>query len=235
MAQYTSGPKKYTILTLTLVVVMSLFFVYIAVMASSTIGTNMSTTGTLDVTGVTTMSKASLSANFEATGYASISGNLQFGGVGTHTIGVNTGSGALTINAFTLGGTVTGPLVLTGAASVSTNFEVTSYASIGGNATFAGTGSSSFAGGLKVTKSLFANLTAIIGSTTASNGGNAVYTLEAVNTTGTNSLNFSAAGGKGTCIQMNDIVGIPVYLRVVAGAAASASSRLLDISTKKCR
>jgi hypothetical protein len=68
--------RKYNVLTLALVVVLSLFVVYFAVEAT-TIGTNVSTGGTMAVTGVTTLSSAligtsaSLSVNFEASGYAS--------------------------------------------------------------------------------------------------------------------------------------------------------------------
>ncbi|MFH1230540.1 MAG: hypothetical protein V1709_03495 [Planctomycetota bacterium] len=63
-----------------------------------------------------------MSTNFETSGYASASS------VRTTTLQAAT-SKTLTINAFALGGTVTGPLVLTGAASVSTIFEATTYAS----------------------------------------------------------------------------------------------------------
>lgn len=106
--------KKQKILTPALVVVVSFLSIYSIVWSASTVGTNLSTTGTLAVTGVTTLSDvlvgtgASLSVNFEVVGYASISGDLKFGGTGTHTLGVSTGSGALTINAFTLGGLLTG-------------------------------------------------------------------------------------------------------------------------------
>ena len=141
MAQYISM-KKYNILTLALVVVTSLFFVYYAVDAASTVGTNLSTTGTFSTT------TASLSASLEVATGASLSGNLQFGGSGTHTLGVNSGSGALTINAFTLGGAVTGgsqnitgvALLSAVQASVSTAFEVGTYASISGNLQFGGSG-----------------------------------------------------------------------------------------------
>src|SRR3989338_4730830 len=141
MAQYISM-KKYNILALALVVVLSLFFVYYAVEAASTVGTNLSTTGTFSTT------TASLSASLEVATGASLSGNLQFGGSGTHTLGVNSGSGALTINAFTLGGAVTGGsqditgLAAIGAvnASLSTNFEAVGYASISGALQFGGSG-----------------------------------------------------------------------------------------------
>jgi len=268
-----NGMKKYNILTLALVVALSSFFVYYAVDAASTVGTNLSTTGSLAVTG-----GASFSASFEAVGYASISGNLQFGGSGTHSIGVNSGSGALTINAFTLGGTVTGPLVLTGAASVSTNFEAGGYASISGNLQFGGSGTHSIGvnsgsgaltinaftlggavtggaqnitglGNLTSTNAsvsntfevsvsasiskVFATSNLVGGSATASSS--ATYSSELVSSAATNSLNFSATGGKGTCLQMTDITGVPVYLRVIAGTTASgSSSHWLVLSTKKC-
>ncbi|MBX4190118.1 hypothetical protein KW791_02385, partial [Candidatus Parcubacteria bacterium] len=54
-----------------------------------------------------TGTQASVSAAFEIGTYASISGNITFGGSGTHTIQTAAGSGALTINAFSLGGTLT--------------------------------------------------------------------------------------------------------------------------------
>lgn len=106
-------------------------------LADTTIGTNIVTTG-----------YASVSLNFEVAGYASVSGNLNFGGTGTHTIGVGTDSGALTINAFTLGGAVTGNSQnITGlnilsavGASTSLNIEAGGYASISGNLKFGGSG-----------------------------------------------------------------------------------------------
>ena len=89
-----------------------MFVVYGAVMAASTVGTNLSTTGTMAVTGVTTLSAnligtgASFSTNFEAVGYASVGG------------------------AFTVTGVTTLSSRLSGTnASLSTNFEAGGYAS----------------------------------------------------------------------------------------------------------
>src|SRR3989339_28475 len=108
------------------------------------------------------------------TGYASVSQGFESSYLNTNNISNSTG--VLTINAFTLGGSITGASYnLTGLnqltsaiASISTNFEVGNYASIGGNlavkgnetltGTFSGlsTGSNSFLGSLNVTKSLTA-------------------------------------------------------------------------------
>ena len=95
--------KKQNIFSVSLSVLVSTFLVSVVVFAASTVGTNLSTTGTLSVTGT----GASFSTNIETTGYASVSGNLNFGGSGAHTIAALSGSGALTINAFTLGGAIT--------------------------------------------------------------------------------------------------------------------------------
>src|SRR4029077_9564920 len=54
--------------------------------------------------GLLTGTQASTSQALEIGTYASISGNLNFGGTGVHTIQTMAGSGALTINAYTLGG-----------------------------------------------------------------------------------------------------------------------------------
>src|SRR3989339_549396 len=109
------------------------------------------------------------------TGYASVSQGFESSYLNTNNISNSTG--VLTINAFTLGGSITGASYnLTGLnqltsaiASISTNFEVGNYASIGGNlavkgnetltGTFSGlsTGSNSFLGSLDVSKGLRAN------------------------------------------------------------------------------
>jgi len=281
MAQYISGPKKYNILTLALVVVLSFFFVVLVVQASSTIGTNMSTTGTLAVT-----SGASLSAGLEIGTYASMSGNFQFGGSGTHTLGVNSGSGALTINAFTLGGAVTGNSqnitglgnVTATAASLSAGLEIGTYASMSGNFQFGGsgthtlgvnsgsgaltinaftlggavTGNSQNITGVAAFGSTAASISTIfeasdyasaskliIGGQLASISTGARYTAEfsSGNPTASTSINFGGAF-KGTCLQMRDQDGKNVYVRISGGAVASGSfsqTAHFLISTTSCR
>src|SRR3990167_3420997 len=211
MAQYISM-RKYNILTLALVVVTSLFFVYYAVDAASTVGTNLSTTGTFSTT------TASLSASLEVATGASLSGNLQFGGSGTHTLGVNSGSGALTINAFTLGGAVTGGSQnITGLgelratnASISNNFEVSVKASL---------------------SQVFANTAFVAGGGAASlSSGNVVYVADfnRIDPTATTSVNFNSGTSKGTCLQLKDSNGVNVYLRIIGGASAAGAVNLVS-------
>ncbi|OGM97760.1 MAG: hypothetical protein A2735_01215 [Candidatus Yanofskybacteria bacterium RIFCSPHIGHO2_01_FULL_41_21] len=97
-----------------------------------TLNGNTNISGTLNVIGQSNFSNASASSGFEST-YLK-----------TDTISNSTGT--LTINAFTLGGLVTGNnqsitglnQLTSSIASISTNFEVGGYASIGGNTTLAG-------------------------------------------------------------------------------------------------
>jgi len=197
---------KHKILTPALVVALSFLSIYSIVWAASTVGTDLTTTGVLTVTGVTTLSSnligtgASLSANFEVGGYASISGNLQFGGSGTHSIGVNSGSGALTINAFTLGGALTGNtqnitglgLLTVTNASASNNFEVGGFASISGNLNFGGSGTHTLgtvAGSGALTINAFTLGGAITGG---SNNITGIGNFSAVNAS--LSVNFEALG-----------------------------------------
>src|SRR3989338_282866 len=200
--------NKHKILTPTLVVVVSFLSIYTLTWAASTVGTNLSTTGTLAVTSTSTFSDiltgtgASLSANFELVGTASISGNLKFGGSGTHTLGVNTGSGALTINAFTLGGAITGGsnnvtgLALLSAVQASTSaaLEIGTYASISGNISFGGSGTHSIGvstGSGALTINAFTLGGAITGG---SNDITGLGNLAGVNASGTGT--FEAATGK---------------------------------------
>ena len=129
---------------------------------------NTTLTGTLGVTGLASFTNASASSGFE-------SSYLK-----TDTISNSTGT--LTVNAFTLGGGITGNSqnilglnqLTASIASISSNFEVGGYASVGGNTTIGGTlgvtgnttltgtltgnstGSNSFAGSLNLDKGLHA-------------------------------------------------------------------------------
>src|SRR3989338_817111 len=232
--------NKHKILTPTLVVVVSFLSIYTLTWAASTVGTNLSTTGTLAVTSTSTFSDiltgtgASLSANFELVGTASISGNLKFGGSGTHTLGVNTGSGALTINAFTLGGAITGGsnnvtgLALLSAVQASTSaaLEIGTYASISGNISFGGAGTHTLGvstGSGALTINAFTLGGAITGD---SNNITGLGNLAGVNASGTGT--FEAATGKfttltadGSLITISKSVTASVNFEVVGYASAS--------------
>src|SRR5205807_934110 len=67
------------------------------------------TGGSNNITGIALFSatQASTSAALEVGTYASISGDIKFGGTGAHNLSVSAGSGALTIGTHTLGGNIT--------------------------------------------------------------------------------------------------------------------------------
>ncbi|MBX4189886.1 hypothetical protein KW791_01130, partial [Candidatus Parcubacteria bacterium] len=125
----------------------------------ASIGGNATVKGALTVTGVTTLTGGT-------TGTLTIAGSgagITFNGGGTNTI--QSSGGTLTINAFTLGGDITGAsknitgltLLTSTQASHSASLEIGTYASIGGNVLARGTGSSSFAGSINISKGLTAN------------------------------------------------------------------------------
>jgi fibronectin-binding autotransporter adhesin len=85
-------------------------------------GTGASGDPTFSIPNVFSITGASLSANIEVTGYASISGDIKFGGSSAHNISALTGSGALTIGAFTFGGDITAnSKQITGLSFISTS------------------------------------------------------------------------------------------------------------------
>ena len=101
------------------------------------------------------------------------------------------------------GGTLTGALIGT-SASLSSNFEVGGYASLSRG---------------------FVRNAFVQGSNVAS--GSSAYQAEFVST-GTVSLNFQGtATAKGTCFQLQNTAGLPVYLRVVGTT--------VTVNTIKCR
>jgi hypothetical protein len=139
-----------------------------------TVNGNAAITGTLSA-GATTLSSLTVT-NLASFSNASASGAFESVAVKANTLSTSTGT--LTINAFTLGGALAagGNNILNvgqltaNVASIATNFEAVGYASIGGNVltkgnlTASGTGSSSFAGSLDVTKGLRASNFTQVGS-----------------------------------------------------------------------
>ncbi|MBP9822521.1 MAG: hypothetical protein KBC81_03730, partial [Candidatus Pacebacteria bacterium] len=138
-------------------------------------------TGSLDA-GATNVSSLTVSGQ---SSFSSASASLGFESNYIKTDSISNSTGTLTINAFTLGGLVTGNnqsitglnQLISTIASVSSNFEVGGYASIGGNITTkgilvgSGTGSNSFAGSLDIVKGLrAANFTQVGSSVNYFNG-----------------------------------------------------------------
>ena len=128
-------------------------------------------------------------------------------------------AGPLIINAFTLGGLVTGNnqsitglnQLTSSIASISTNFEVGGYASVGGNLTLVGTlvgtntGSNSFSGSLNLDKGLHAignvtTLSQLFSSGTGSNSFSGSLDI-------TKGLRASAITGTNLIINTGDIIG----------------------------
>lgn len=164
-------------------VALSVLFVVTVVQAATTIGSNISTDGTVSVTGLTTMGNASstqlsvfnnayfgatATSSFSSTGALTLTNALTYGGVTLSNAVTGTGNMVLSASP-TLTGTVvgasqtlSGTLGVTGLSSLgqasTTSFSNTGTAYFGGTATstFSSAGALTIAGGTAITKHLSA-------------------------------------------------------------------------------
>jgi len=238
----------------TVFVVFSFVFVFVlGVNAASTIGTNMSTTGTFTVTPATNSATSVQFQNaasstyfyadstnrrvgiggapftvFEVQGTASASyllsaNSLEVGGGGRATVSYSrfgtgtTGHSLTAVDDVLFTGLVEfdDKVFFDGTASVASDFEVTGYASASQG---------------------FFTTDIIVGGNVASSSSTYVAEFGEGSGTATVSLLFgsSSASSKGTCLQMKDMDGKWVYLRVSAESGVTSSMSLV-INNTRCQ